>query len=45
MGKVSLLVGLLVITAILSSCAMLDHSTDRYDNGNSSGLGGHSSHH
>lgn len=43
MKKVSLLVGLLVVTAMLSSCAMFDHTTDRYDNDNSS-RGGHSHH-
>lgn len=44
MKKVSLLVGLLVVVAMLSGCMMFDHSIDRNDNGNDR-RGGHSSHH
>jgi hypothetical protein len=45
MKKVSLLVGLLVIVAMLSGCMAFDHATDRYDDGNSnSSRGGHSHH-
>lgn len=44
MKKVSLLVSLLVLTAMLSSCAMFDHTTDRYDDNRNSNYGGHSHH-
>lgn len=44
MKKVLLLVSLLVVTAMLSSCAMFDHTTDRYDDNRNSNRGGHSHH-
>ncbi len=45
MKKVSLLFGLLVIAVMMSGCAAFDHSTGRYDTGNSnSSRGGHSGH-
>lgn len=45
MKKVSLLVGLIVVVAMVSGCAMFDNSTSRYDDGNSnSSRGGHSHH-
>ena len=43
MKKLSLLVWLLVIVAMLSGCMAFDHATNRYDDGNSN-RGGHSHH-
>jgi len=43
MRKISLLVGLVVVVAMISGCMVFDHTTDRYDNRNSS-YGGHSHH-
>jgi len=43
MKKISLLVGLLVVAAMMSGCAMFDGSTDRSGDGYSS-HSGHSHH-
>ena len=45
MRKISLLVGLVVLVAMLSGCMAFDHTTDRYDDDNrNNSHGGHSHH-